>query len=865
MTIEKTVSKIATVAVTGRKSKLRVQLLASLRMLYRIRILFILVLLSPRTEVTQPPISPLAHNPPLFPCRFLEADTSASSYSDENSGQADNLGLSIAIARGKIYKQTNAFDKVIQNDWIAEKNFSYVEPLQTLLGSLDDTIDAVQIYPLRWSLITSSVDKFAKIFVEYVEQLDSTTPMKQSRKIVSQHCSKIKCFKKPISRTYAELLCLICSKTPFGNSSYFSYLARNIVIAADPVAGIHALNFLVQKTFEFEPKAGNNSEIIFQVFQVLQGIFSSSHVAYLKQRALTYSQFLGIISPALNCVFGYIGPYATDLLLIETLLENCVGQAVGSLLHVLVSTTLVSLNLPFFLKVIQEYDDVYVPRTQVYRVLLASLLNRPDKAMDSDDPRMLAIWARVSRLPDIGDLLCIAEDLLDYFLDGINSELISSVLEMVVSRLASATDLTKIQPHLKRILDKILACSVDLVSAYDEKYFLSILKYSSLSVGKPLAAALLRTKRPIRSPVVIESVFDALLNHVRSFDVFTIEDQLKEATQLVTEFIGKVDFGQEFEKYLEFAVKCRGAFIDLHQTKSVIVQKTLNVLVELNRYNSQHSKKTTSLVLAFVAFCRTAIAPISDFNKKIRLYLLAGQIALASQAVALAESLFQAITDALAELCTQQQNSEMVSVSLSTQYYNTGNSPVVEVHLVDFLHQFIGVLVSISGHPTLGPCYQLRKLYDAVELYSLQSKNFPKAGLFISMIKCLSLYMNSPSSCSFDHADEPTCVDSVEHKDEIRAFINELMFKILEQIQPPVPSESKRAQIEVNKIRLDLLNAVLGFAKSSPELSSLVSALYSTISETEHDAHYLKNTLNWARHNPQAGNRDRLFHLLKQC
>jgi len=56
------------------------------------------------------------------------------------------------------------------------------------------------------------------------------------------------------------------------------------------------------------------------------------------------------------------------------------------------------------------------------------------------------------------------------------------------------------------------------------------------------------------------------------FSSLTVEDEVRQISRLIACFIFRVDYGNDFEKYLNFYMEARGAFIRLDYVQSALVQ-----------------------------------------------------------------------------------------------------------------------------------------------------------------------------------------------------------------------------------------------------------------------------------------------------
>lgn len=56
------------------------------------------------------------------------------------------------------------------------------------------------------------------------------------------------------------------------------------------------------------------------------------------------------------------------------------------------------------------------------------------------------------------------------------------------------------------------------------------------------------------------------------FSSLTVEDEVRQISRLIACFIFRVNYGNDLEKYLNFYMEARGAFIRLDYVQSALVQ-----------------------------------------------------------------------------------------------------------------------------------------------------------------------------------------------------------------------------------------------------------------------------------------------------
>lgn len=65
------------------------------------------------------------------------------------------------------------------------------------------------------------------------------------------------------------------------------------------------------------------------------------------------------------------------------------------------------------------------------------------------------------------------------------------------------------------------------------------------------------------------------------FSSLTVEDEVRQISRLIACFIFRVDYGDDLEKYLNFYMEARGAFIKLDYVQSALVQVRNRIILKL--------------------------------------------------------------------------------------------------------------------------------------------------------------------------------------------------------------------------------------------------------------------------------------------
>lgn len=118
-----------------------------------------------------------------------------------------------------------------------------------------------------------------------------------------------------------------------------------------------------------------------------------------------------------------------------------------------------------------------------------------------------------------------------------------------------------------------------------------------------------------------------------------MDDERRQISNLICNFIKKIDFGRDFEQQLTFYVEARAAFPNLDSVFVSLVHCVNKLAVDTRCIvHGHHTRKTDAFVKACAAYSYITIPSIVSVMTRMDLYLLAGQVALTNVCLGQGES-----------------------------------------------------------------------------------------------------------------------------------------------------------------------------------------------------------------------------------
>jgi hypothetical protein len=139
-----------------------------------------------------------------------------------------------------------------------------------------------------------------------------------------------------------------------------------------------------------------------------------------------------------------------------------------------------------------------------------------------------------------------------------------------------------------------------------------------------------------------------------SIDVFTPESKRKSISQIINNFILKVNFGLDYENLLNFYTEARGSYPELDEVTEFLVKEVQKICMSaLKIINGKHSKKTLRFCKVCLAYCQITIPSIKSFYTQLKLLLAASEIALLNNLISECDSLIKNLITILSKLINE--------------------------------------------------------------------------------------------------------------------------------------------------------------------------------------------------------------------
>ncbi|EGG17750.1 hypothetical protein DFA_08749 [Cavenderia fasciculata] len=765
------------------------------------------------------------------------------------------------LTQGDIIMDMETLYSELLKAWKAEDRVRALKiSIQT--AKLLSDISIIKFYPSKFVIVTELLDKFGDLVYDRIQSRlkagQGKDPAKRNEKLYSDQAKetcrnwfyKIASIRELLPRLYAEISILKCYEFIQGdvNTEPTSVISRiNAMIRGigNPLVANYVRAYLARRAHDLAPEF--KTYIITGLKDFVHAQKSYEKSKYLEDilatQRISLTDYLGLYSPSVEWLLQCLAHNGKPNILEEVL--AIFRESKNSLLlnHIISSfpPEYICTNSTMFSNFIKEADSISYPKYQLYSTFGVNLvLGHPPKN------QVLAIlndvWKVVSYFDNLKDYISVAEVFIEYVLTHCGNKEADIFLKDILRHVLPDKAYEGIQSHLQSIVLKILSHIQDFNVLVGLANFLPLLDLfngeSQKQISRSTLEALSTSTSSISDPVLINTFLTYGKALHDSLNTLSFQDEIRQVTQVIINCINKFDFGKDVEKQLNFYVDCRQTFINFDQVKfrlvlgvNTICQKTLALV------RGKHTSKTSSFIRACIAYCFITIPSIDDVFLKMTLYLQSSGIAFQNQAMSQADSLLKAAITFVQEI---------------PPILEFGQVKSTEDWTVQYLSNFISLLVVAPGHPENGPFYLIKALYKVVKDYPWERATTGKSRIIIQIMSLCSTWaqQNLPYHINNVESNDQLFAGDPDFTSELNEFYGLLIKDLLSELNILKDEPDPSTQKKMVYVCIDMINTTINIAELNPKSASLIYNLYNmakkSIPSTSHsELTYLKNTLNF--------------------
>ena len=715
---------------------------------------------------------------------------------------------------------------------------------------LDSTV--IQFYPSMFVLLTEVLETFGKLVFE---RLKSRSEEIQGKKLSDDFTSqdvaveaketcrnwfyKTACIRELLPRVYIELCVTPCYR--FLTDGEFKVILNRIsnIIrgVGDPLVALWARVYLT--------RVGCNilsDDVSFIKSALYDYLFTWSQfeetneymIKLLKEKGLTYNEYLKLHEPALSWLCRAVGVHATKedfTKVLEHYRDYCGNTLV--LKHIILhfNASFWSSSTAGMVQLIKDAKPSNVHSAELYEALGKGMSKYPPPA----NQRMTVLnesWKIVTKFTDLEAYASCAATWIDMLLQHYQDKHVLILLKDLVRHVRSKGDdaAKTIVTPLERVVASVTKYSSNFGEILTSQYFLQLLDLfqseRKTDMCKELLNNFISSKETTSDPVVIATVFDIARSLHDSLDSLSVDDERRQISNLLCRFIALIDFKNNLEQQLNVLVDCRAAFPNLDSVKDRLVLSVVKLAVKAHvMMKGKHTRKTSAFVKACFAYCHITIPSIDDVFRRLYLFLQCGQVALMNNCLPQTDTFFKAAISEIPD----------IPKTYTVQFRSSKTS--TEPMLMEFVETFLASLIVVPGHPEHGPFYLVSGLRNAISKYSWNKENLGNIELLLYMLPVLASWSQRRLPYSIEQVDSNDVLFGGNEMflNECKQHFNSILSEILQGLEPsanddgdddnskdPMEEPSSKFMKRRSEILVKLVNVLVSNTDFSTTKSSLV-------------------------------------------
>lgn len=706
------------------------------------------------------------------------------------------------LSQVEYVRRIDQLNKELVMAWNSEQRVKALKISIQCAKMLSDT-DVLQFYPSKFVLITDILDIFGKLVFERLRNKSNyikpgckeptALPVDFSSDMVPE-CAKETCrnwfykiasIRELVPRIFVEMA-ILKSYSFLTSSEYSAALMRlthMIRGIGNPLVSIYARCYLCRVGVTVTTPGKNNKFLLenFNDFlDLYKHLFTRQiHIELTKQK-MEYSSYLTLYSPALDYMLQLIVADASDAILMQ-ILARCEQQNNKFLLLNTIMAgfkpSYISMRALQFIEVItQKSNGEEFPGYVLLRTLGACVTTCPPSVIDRKQILNIA-WYHISKIKNPEHYIKCADVwvlfAVQHFMNYEGE--FNNILGDIIKHMSMEGVRENFYPELKSIIEKIVESTQDIEAFLIMDNFLPFIdlfqqeKYRS-DVCKIILSEYNNDSITSDSIIINTIMFLCGVLH-DSINSMSIDDDIRQISEIICGIIRKVDYGQNFEEQLAFYVEARGLFYNLSPVLVQLVHCVNHLSVKVRTIvKGRHTRKTGSFVKACAAYSFITIPSIPSTRTRLEMYLMSGRVALFSNCLGQADVSFKTAISIIPELLEIEEG-----VTPNEQF------------LISYLKQFLSTLLVVPDSPEKGVLHLTRVLLNAIKRYRWEHKN-NLFEMYLSVLDMLSTmvqetypyYVDKVESNDTFYGSEPKFIMEVN---KVNSIILQELLGILEQLE----------------------------------------------------------------------------------
>lgn len=566
----------------------------------------------------------------------------------------------------------------LKNDLLESWTVSRVKALRTisLLAKNLGDLERFDLYAYKFILSVQIFDEFNDLVYQRIEdKIKESTDTDVAKETIKNWQHKVCSISDLLSRLYLEITTL----QTFGN--FFIYDKTDKLLAAierliqsvrgigDPFIATYVYVYLAKTILNILP---DKKALFFSIFNDF--LLRINQIKQIESSLPEFFLKIGLTKTTETCTYlNYTSHYTLPLDWIlrcllykpstqlsedvfKELNAKLVNHQTSDLFFILFNLILPKLDSTFVIEnhrnivelikiIFLQNSNKNLPKYQLLSNLCAQFLKddllTSKLSVEIKQQLFKDVW-KLNKQLSAKEYTIVTNQWIDFAIKHFEMNQINSILNNIIKHVVSKKEFLNCNEDLIQILVKIMNSSVvdfqQFLTSEIFVPFIEMFQKESIKVQacKTVMQHLIKSVRKGEDNLNYnESDYMSILVYITrtmhdSIDQLTSEEERKELSNLITEFVNLVQFNS-YQDQLDFLVQCRSNY---HNFNNVIIQLVFNAnKLSFDYFNDDKNKneiEITSFMKASLAFSCITIPSVDSEIVRAQLYLNTAQIALRS-------------------------------------------------------------------------------------------------------------------------------------------------------------------------------------------------------------------------------------------
>ena len=573
---------------------------------------------------------------------------------------------------GEIVKKMEVIKKEMLQRWDKEEKVTTLKIIIQCAKILND-VSTPKFYCHKFLMISEFIDNFSKLVYERICKLafgsskqhvdfSKITPEvgnQLAKDVCMNWIMKTCCIRELLPRIYIDISFLGMFKFIMTDAEIemkilnIAYMIRGI---SHPLIAFYASMYLTKIVLTLFPKTKKFLFILLQNLSKFE--INDDLMKKLNYEGMTVEELKKVLDPCVEwivyCVCKNMGP--KDFKTLIKIYDESKNYSIfkGIIIHTL-PKFLFNENIIQYVFVCFDLYDNYEGSFLCYLI--------SQKILISDNPldgKYIAImWDKIKNCKNrelfIDCCSLLGEILIKFHNEDVQDKFFEEVFEIFKNTFSNSSaqgespqEIQKYFAKFEIFLYNILTKITNYNSILSGDNFLFLLQNFNpemkLNICNTIFKQLINQKDKITDTYLAFSLLKIGKFIHDSIETSSPPEKKKEVSDILIKFINKIDFGMDFENYLNFLTEARAAYCELEIVTELLVKCVQKTAIQTYKsVKGKHNKKTMRFCKVCVAYCQITIPSITSLKTQLKLQLTTAEIALMNNLISECDSICRGI------------------------------------------------------------------------------------------------------------------------------------------------------------------------------------------------------------------------------